>query len=223
MNISETIVASVLASLVSYFVARINLKFKYDKFNKDCEQYTEKIKNEKEEFEEQRRQFEINLQNQQLIKYKELITAERIKWVSILRGDITSYLGMMHKLIQKKVTFILNKKKDNLELGKFLLAIEDDYLKFITLSYTISNSLSIKDGVENSALNYNEFKTNIKMMDKNISQALTSENFDTNEINMINYKIGDFSNSCQKILNSEWKYAKNEAKAIYLDKNIGGK
>ncbi|SEJ89770.1 hypothetical protein SAMN05660742_12267 [Propionispira arboris] len=209
-------VTAIVVACISWYCSRKNLKMQEKQFKR-------KLKEQKVAFKEQCRQFEITLQNQQLIKYKELITTERIKWVSLLRENITEYLSMTHHLMQKKLTFIMMKEPEERknELGKFLVSIEDDYTKLITLSYAIIDRLNPdkKNELDLGEIDHISFKLQLNLINDNVAKFLndgTNEALDSYEYQKnTNIKIEEFSILCQKLLKYEWENTKKEAKLLY--------
>jgi len=173
-------VSCFLSAVISYFIS--DKKMKAEK-----EQFKEQFESQKDTFEEQRRQFERTLQNQKTTTYKELITAERIKWLNHLRNCIINTIDIGTEIINCE-------KTPNLGLCK----------KFF-------------HSVDEITLRLNPIEFNIQERLLKISEIVIKVQREQNPENIIGLgkELGSLRTEAQYLLKKEWEKIKGEANQLY--------
>ncbi len=167
--------------------------------------------------------------NLKTTKYIDTITTERIKWIEKLRDDLsllTSWITIynsnhqfLNKLIQnyeeldnyEKETnphedepwpLIIKDMSDNKSKQNFVV----NELKGVTRQKIIEKIYLLK-----LRLNPGD-DTNVILLLDELLEYFTPSEFDCNNYDMINKKIGELISLSQQILKSEWDKVKKEAK-----------
>ncbi len=141
------------------------------------------------------------IESQQTVKYKELITGERIKWIHELRVSID-------ELIADSTYLMIKASRQDWDKNKFDI-VEKNFIKnrhLIILMLSPKDDFAKKvDTFFDKSLEY----AGAKMAIANGNPAPFRADMDMNNI------INTFSDSAQTLLKNEWEKVKKEAGTIY--------
>jgi hypothetical protein len=185
---------TVIACIITGWISYLNTK-------KTIENNNEKIK--------------VDILSQSSKTYKELITAERIKWLNeirLLMAECISKANMIMVLRLVKNTISGECKDTNSfkdETNDFFEINAQNLRDFFTACYLIQFRLNPYQEDHGKILSH------ISKLENYMGALIGGGSlFKQEEFDVIGKEIEDMAASCQKLLKSEWELAKREAKGL---------
>jgi len=180
---------TIQAVLITSLSAWVSLWMATRKLKIEKEQFKKQFNSQKDSFEEQRRQFERTLQNQKTTTYKELITANRIKWLNDLRNCFIDTIDIGTEILIRD-----DEQTDNTDLvKKFIHSVDKIFLR----------------------LNPNEFDIEKILLEINRIILTMQMKQDGKEPQELSAKLASLRIEAQRLLKEEWEIIKEEANQLY--------
>lgn len=141
------------------------------------------------------------IKSQQIVKYKELITAERIKWIHELRIAVD-------ELIADSTDLMLRSSAENFDREKFD-TVEKNFIKNRHLVILMLNP---EDDFSKEVNTF--FDKSLQYMGTKMAE-INGTPIPPNPVSDMNEVINIFSDSAQILLKNEWEKVKREAANMY--------
>ncbi|TCS75387.1 hypothetical protein [Pectinatus cerevisiiphilus] len=197
--------SSIISALISLGGIIISFCITAYKTKKELKIQKVKLNMEYQNFKKQREEFTKTLQNQQTTTYKELITAERLKWLNQLRSEMSAMTAAVYSLKNKclaeKEPFTVydlaemcSQVRNHGDLAILLLGPEDnDLIKEIN---TFIEKIYVKAGIQYEFAHRNR---HVRACEIDIEEL-----------------VDKMRNSCQHFLKNYTKEIEKEAKKMFI-------
>jgi len=154
------------------------------------------------------KKLKADMHSQSSKTYKELVTAERIKWLNLLRESMAEYMSQTYILLNLSVNrdFLSGESKQAANRIFFQKQIEHNY-KSINASFLVQLRLNPNQDNHKKLIEY------MNELDQKVVKYLKadSENESLSLSFCVREEVEVFAIKCQELLKEEWDHVKKEA------------